>query len=252
MSVRSRLELVESVHVLTLDDEGKRNAIGNELAAELVDHAECLARDPDARALVIVGAGSAFCAGADLPQIFGEERATSEMRDVLRAYYECFLKFRALPFPTFAAVNGPAVGAGLNLALSCDIRIAGPRAKFGATFAKIGLHPGGGCTAFLVSAVGRQQALRILLEGATLNAEEAVASRLALTIADEPYAAALEMARTASQLEPWLARAICESVELAATSSFESVVEFESWAQAESTHNPRFRDFISQFARSNS
>jgi enoyl-CoA hydratase len=244
---KSRLERVGDVHVLTLDDDAKRNAIGHELAAELIAHADQLAADPEARALVVTGNGSSFSAGADLPQVFGQEWPTAEMRDALRDYYRCFLAIKALPFPTFAAVNGAAIGAGLNLALSCDIRLAGPRAKFGATFTKIGLHPGGGCTAFLVEAVGRQNALRILLEGATLDTRQAVEQGLALTAADDAYAAALEMAQQAAQLEPWLARAVRKSVDIAERSTFEAVVEFESWAQAESTHNPRFREFIAQF-----
>ena len=130
MNAKSRLERVGDVHVLTLDDDEKRNAIGHQLAAELVAHADALAADPQARALVVTGAGRAFCAGADLPEVFGEERPTDEMRESLRAYYQCFLKIKALPFPTFAAVHGAAIGAGLNLALSCDIRIVTEDAQF--------------------------------------------------------------------------------------------------------------------------
>jgi enoyl-CoA hydratase len=221
---KSRLEQVGHIHVLTLADPSKRNAIGIELAGELVEHAHSLA---DARAVVVTGEGTAFCAGADLPDVFGTERSTAEMHEVLRSYYECFLAFRALPCPTFAAVNGAAIGAGLNLALSCDVRIAGTHARFGATFTKIGLHPGGGCTWFLIDTVGRERALRILLEGATLDAREAV--RIGL----------------ASELDPWLA---CSIKRAASLPGFDAVLEFESQAQAESTHSERFRDWISQFS----
>ena len=175
------------------------------------------------RALVVRGEGSTFCAGADLPEVFGHERPTTEMRDALQTYYQCFLVIRALPFPTFAAVEGPAIGAGLNLALSCDIRIADPSAKFGATFTKIGLHPGGGCSHALASIVGREQALRILLRGATLTAGEAQAIGLISEVVAEPYARALELASEAAELEPWLARAVKKSVE---SSSFEDSLEF--------------------------
>lgn len=247
MTQRTRLEQVGNVHVLTLADPGKRNAIGNELAAELVERADFLAADEDARALVIAGDGSAFCAGADLPQVFGEERPTAEMRTALRRYYECFLRIRALPFPTFAAVDGPAIGAGLNLALACDIRIASPRASFGATFTRIGLHPGGGCSYFLVQAIGKQRALALLLDGGTLTGEEAFAAGLAAALEDDPLAAALKLAERAASLEPWLARSVIRSVELASDSGFAAVLDFESWAQAESTHNPRFREFVARF-----
>ncbi len=233
--------------MLTLDDDPKRNAIGNQLATELVAHARSLAANPEARALVVTGAGSAFCAGADLPEVFGRERPTDEMRDILRAYYDCFLQIRALPFPTVAAVNGPAIGAGLNLALSCDVRIAGPQARFGATFSKIGLHPGGGCSSFLVDTVGSQNALRLLVEGTAVDAETAVKLGLASSLAPNPYDEALSFAQAAANLEPWLARALKTSVAIASTSTFNAAVEFESWAQAESTHNARFRDWITQF-----
>ena len=238
---KSRLEQVGRVHVLTLTDASKRNAIGLELAGELVEHAHSLA---EARAVVVTGEGTAFCAGADLPDVFGEERPTSEMREVLRGYYDCFLAFRALPCPTFAAVNGAAVGAGLNLAMSCDVRIAGPQARFGATFTKIGLHPGGGCTWFLVEAVGRERALRMLLEGATLDATEAVDLGLASELADDPLARALSLAEQVAELDPWLARSVKQAASL---SGFEAVLDFESQAQAESTHSPQFRDWINQF-----
>lgn len=248
MRPKSRLERVGHVHVLTLDDDEKRNAIGHQLAAELVAHADALAEDPEARCLVVTGAGSAFCAGADLPQVFGEERPTADMRDALREYYDCFLRIRRLPFPTIAAVNGPAIGAGLNLALSCDIRIAGPRATFGATFTKIGLHPGGGCTWFLVQEVGRQKALKLLLEGAVLGADEAVTTGIAACAEDDSLAAALALAQGIAELEPSLARAVVRTSNLAVTAPFDAVLEFESWAQAESTHAPRFREWIAQFS----
>ena len=244
---KSRLERVGAVHVLTLDDPAKRNAIGRELAAELVARVDALARDADARALVVTGAGTAFCAGADLPDVFGELRPTAETRAALRAYYECFLRIRALPFPTFAAVNGPAIGAGLNLALSCDLRLASPAARFGATFTRIGLHPGGGCSHFLVEAIGRQRALRLLLEGGVMDGEEAVRTGLAASLEDDPLAAAVALAEQAASLEPELARDVVQSVGIAARDGFDATLEFESWAQAESTHNPRFREFVAGF-----
>jgi enoyl-CoA hydratase len=239
-----RLEIVDSVHVLTLSDPDKRNAIGFATAAEIVRRVDELAADPEARALVVAADGPAFCAGADFPDVFGEVRPTAEMRAALRRYYQCFLRIRALPFPTFAAVDGAAIGAGLNLALSCDVRVASPRARFGATFTRIGLHPGGGCAYFLVQALGRERALRLLLEGGLLDGEAALRAGLISALEDDPLAAALALARHAASLEPWLARAIVEDVELAATAGFEAVLEFESWAQAESTRSELTRAHV--------
>jgi enoyl-CoA hydratase len=241
---KTRLEVIDGVHVLTLADPAKRNAVGFEMAAELVRGVDGLAADPEVRALVVAGEGPAFCAGADFPDVFGEVRPTAEMRAALRRYYECFLRIRALPFPTFAAVDGAAIGAGLNLALSCDVRVASPRAKFGATFTRIGLHPGGGCSYFLVQALGRERALRLLLEGGILDGEAAFAAGLISALDDDPFAAALELAKQAAALEPWLARAVVEAVELASTATFDAVLEFESWAQAESTRSDATRAHV--------
>jgi enoyl-CoA hydratase len=241
---KTRLEVIDGVHVLTLADPAKRNAVGFEMAAELVRGVDGLAADPEVRALVVAGEGPAFCAGADFPDVFGEVRPTAEMRAALRRYYECFLRIRALPFPTFAAVDGAAIGAGLNLALSCDVRVASPRAKFGATFTRIGLHPGGGCSYFLVQALGRERALRLLLEGGILDGEAAFAAALISALDDDPFTAALELAKQAAALEPWLARAVVEAVELASTATFDAVLEFESWAQAESTRSDATRAHV--------
>jgi enoyl-CoA hydratase len=244
---KTRLDRIDDVHVLTLSDPDKRNAIGREAARQLVASVAEVAADHTARALVVAAEGPAFCAGADLPDIFGEERPTAAMSSDLRSYYECFLAIRALPIPTFAAVQGAAIGAGLNLALSCDVRFAAPNARFGATFTRIGLHPGGGCTYFLVQAIGRQRALQLLLDGGTLDAEQAVATGLAAAVVADPRAAAIEAAQRAAALEPWLARAIVQAVDIAGTAGFEATLELESWAQAESTHSARFREHVTRF-----
>jgi enoyl-CoA hydratase len=165
----------------------------------------------------------------------------------LREYYDSFLQIRALAIPTFAAVDGAAIGAGLNLALSCDVRVASPRAQFGATFTRIGLHPGGGCTAFLVEALGRQRAVRILLGGETLDGQQAFDAGLVAALDDDPRAAAIALAARAAELEPWLAQSILRCVDIAATAGFDAALELEAWAQAESTHSPRFRDHVSRF-----
>ena len=165
MSERSTVSLTTGDHpgvrILTLTDPDRRNAIGPQMRDELAAAVAEVAADPDARALVVAGAGSAFCAGADLPAVFGgPERPEAEIRRDLQRLYRSFLAVAELSIPTIAAVQGPAVGAGLNLAMCCDLRIAGPEAVFAATFTKLGLHPGGGCTYFLVRALGRQRALR--------------------------------------------------------------------------------------------
>jgi enoyl-CoA hydratase len=210
------------------------------MAKELAARLDEIREDGDARAVVVAGAGSAFCAGADLEAVFGDshEQPVGEMRDRLKRYYSSFLRILELRAPVIAAVQGPAVGAGLNLALACDIRLAGPGASFAATFSRLGLHPGGGCTWFLVKALGPQRALRLLLDGGTLDAEHAAAAGLADELVDDPLSSALALAHDIAAKDPALVRDIKRAVRLAHTESLEPSLEFESWAQAASARNP--------------
>lgn len=243
--------LNDGVRVITLTDPDRRNAMDAEMGEALVDATAAMAADTRTRALVVTGEGRAFCAGADLPQLFGDpERPTTETHEVLQHYYRAFFSVLELPFPTIAAVNGPAVGAGLNLAMACDVRIAGPGGAFGATFSKIGLHPGGGCTWFLVRALGASRALQTMLLGETLDAEKAVGWGLAEGIEDDPVAAATDMARRFAAVDPQLARAIKRSVGIAVeTGDLGAVLEYESWAQAASASSPQLQEWVARFRR---
>jgi enoyl-CoA hydratase len=206
-------------------------------------------RPAGVRVVVFTGAGSAFCAGADLPELFGRpDRPHAETTAVLREYYRAFLDVHELDIPTIAAVNGPAVGAGLNLALACDLRMAGGAATFGATFARIGLHPGGGCTWFLVRQLGYARALEVLLRGRTLDAAEAVAHGLADGPCDDPVDDALALAGDIAGTTPALAAAIKRTVRLAAAGSpFTEVLEAETAAQAESASSDQLQAWVERF-----
>lgn len=178
----------DRVATLTVNDPERRNAVTADISAALraaVDEAEA---DPGVHALIVTGAGKAFCAGADLSAL-GE--ATE---DGLMAIYDGFLAVANCALPTIAAVNGAAVGAGLNLALAADVRIAGPAALFDPRFQKLGIHPGGGATWMLHRAVGPQVARASLLFGMRFDADAAVRHGLALERADDPVAAARDLA----------------------------------------------------------
>lgn len=240
----------DGVRVLTLNDPDRRNAMSPALQAELGAAVEAVGNDQDARVLVITGAGTAFSAGADLPAVFGGlDRHVSEIREGLRTIYDSFLRVRRLAIPTIAAVNGAAVGAGVNLAMCCDLRVAGPRAKFGVTFTKLGLHPGGGCTYFLTQALGRQRALALIMDGEVVDAAEALKLGLVLQVADDPVAGALTIARRWAAVDPLLARDIKQAVGIAERGSFEETLDFESWAQAASTRSPQLAEAIARFTR---
>ncbi|GAA1192541.1 enoyl-CoA hydratase [Prauserella alba] len=236
---------------LTLTDPDRRNCLDDVTCRELGEAIDTVASAEDARTLVVAGEGKAFCAGADLPALFGDasERAVGELRRHLHSVYDSFLRLRKLDIPTIAAVQGAAVGAGLNLAMACDVRIAGPHASFAATFSRIGLHPGGGCTWFLVDALGRQRAMALLLDGGTLDGEAAVQQGLALELADDPLARAQEMAERWAGHDPALARDIKAAVELAAGGDFDATLEFEAWAQASSATGPKIREVVERFRK---
>lgn len=242
----------DGVRLLTLNDPNRRNAIGPDLQSELAERVSEVASDPEARALVLAGGGTAFCAGADLPTVFTEnERSLSEIRRDLKDYYQCFLPILDLRIPTIAAVQGPAIGAGLNLALCCDLRLAGSDASFGATFSRIGLHPGGGCTFFLTRCMGAQRALRVLLQGDTLDAGRAVANGLADEQVEEPLESALAMASRFAELEPELCRDIKQAVRLSAEHGLAPTLEFEAWAQASSAKSPEVQELVARFRGKN-
>jgi enoyl-CoA hydratase len=180
-------EVRDRVALITVNDPDRRNAVTGDISAGLRAAVARADADPGVHAVVVTGAGSAFCAGADLSALGSAEQ------DGLKQLYDGFLAVADCTLPTVAAVNGPAVGAGLNLALACDVRIAGPNALFDARFQKLGIHPGGGMTWMLQRAAGPEVARAALLFGIRFDAESAVRHGVALSLADDPVAAALEL-----------------------------------------------------------
>lgn len=240
----------DGVRILTLNDPDRRNALSPALQAELGDAVDAVRADATARVLVVAGNGPAFSAGADLPALFGHaDREIGEIRAGLRAVYDSFLRVRRLEIPTIAAVHGAAVGAGVNLAMSCDIRIAGPAARFGVTFTKLGLHPGGGCTHFLTQALGRQRAIALILDGGVLGADDALRLGLVLDVVEDPLTGAVERAVQWAAIDPALSRDIKRAVGIAENGDFDATLDFESWAQAASTRSPLLAEAIARFTR---
>ncbi|MCB0948792.1 MAG: enoyl-CoA hydratase [Mycobacterium sp.] len=182
------MQVEDRVAVITVNDPERRNAVTAQSSAALRRAVEAAEADSGVHAVVVTGAGKAFCAGADLTAL-GE--ATD---DGLRVIYDGFLAVAQCTLPTIAAVNGPAVGAGLNLALAADVRIAGPSAMFDPRFQKLGIHPGGGASWMLQRAIGVQAARAALLFGMRFDAEAAVRCGLALEVAQDAVAAARALA----------------------------------------------------------
>src|SRR5262245_48720498 len=175
-----QVEHHDAVALVTLIDLERRNAMTATMVTEIVATFDALEADGKTAAVVVTGAAPAFCSGADVANLGALARATDETeRRSVVAIYEGFLRVLRSPLPTVAAVNGAAVGAGMNLALACDVRIAGASARFDCRFVQIGLHPGGGHTWMLERAVGPQAAAAMVLFGARVDGPRAVEIGLA-------------------------------------------------------------------------
>ena len=161
------LEIADGVATLTLNNPDERNTMTAPMVAEIVAAMDRIEGDSAIGALVVTGTAPAFCAGANLGNL---AEANGESLGVI---YEGFLRIARSPLPTIAAVNGAAVGAGMNLALGCDVRIAAKRAKFDTRFLQLGIHPGGGHTWMLRRIVGPQVTAATVLFGEVLDGAEA-------------------------------------------------------------------------------
>src|SRR5688572_16307853 len=165
------VEQRDRVAVLTLNDPDRRNSLTGPMVDEIVETFDRLEADDGVGAVVITGAGKGFCAGADLGNLGGQ--ATESGSGGFRSIYEGFMRVGRSTLPTLAAVNGAAVGAGMNLALACDVRVAGRSGRFDCRFLDLGLHPGGGHTWMLRDAVGKSNAAAMVLFGQILDGETA-------------------------------------------------------------------------------
>lgn len=174
------LEKRDRVAVLTLNDPERRNSLTGPMVDEIVETFDALEADDDVGAVVITGAGKGFCAGADLGNLGGTTTGGG-----FRSIYEGFLRVGRSTLPTLAAVNGAAVGAGMNLALACDLRVAARSGRFDCRFLDLGLHPGGGHTWMLRDAVGKANAAAMVLFGQILDGETAERYGLAWTCVDD-------------------------------------------------------------------
>lgn len=228
------------VAVLTVHDPDRRNALTVELSEELARLVRECEQDNEIGAIVVTGAPPAFCAGADLTALGGA--GTS---DGLRRIYAGFLALADCALPTVAAVNGAAVGAGLNLALACDLRIAGPRARFDARFLQLGIHPGGGMTWMVQRAVGAQTAAAMVLFGEILDAEQAARAGLVWRRVDGEPAdvvnAAVTLAAKAAEAPRGLLTTTKATMRTTSTlSEHAPAVEIELAPQAASLDSPEF------------
>jgi enoyl-CoA hydratase len=239
------LDVRDRVAYLTLNAPERRNSLTLDLVTEIVDAVDAVENRDDVGALVVTGAPPGFCSGASLGHLGGPAQPGGDRSAGMRAIYEGFLRVARSPLPTLAAVNGAAVGAGMNLALACDVRLAGRSARFDTRFLQLGLHPGGGHTWMMQRIAGPQTAAAAVLFGEVIDGETAVRCGLAWRCIDDTdlLARAGEMAERAASAPPALARRAKETLaRVAGLSTLDEAVDVELEAQLWSLGQPEFAE----------
>lgn len=226
----------QAVATVRLNDPERRNALNNTLVDEIVAVVDALEADGTTQAVVVTGTGKAFCAGANLTEL-GASRAQG-----LRHIYQGFLRIADSPLVSVAAVNGPAVGAGMNLALACDIRVASPQARFDTRFLALGIGPGGGHTWWLQRLVGPQAAAAMVLCGEVLDADDALRLGLVWGVSDDPVAAARDLAGAAASAPAELLARTKATLAATASGSHGDALETELVTQVWSMDQPAFAE----------
>ena len=237
----------DGVLTITLNRPDVLNALNRAVHRGISDGLGRAAADPSVRAVVITGAGRGFCVGQDLQEFAA---GAGDVADNLRRnYHRNVLAIRALEKPVIAAVNGPAAGAGLSLALACDVRIAADAASFVPAFISIGLVPDSGGTWLARRLLGSARAFEWLTTGRRLGAEEARTWGVVSEVvpADELAERALEVARLFAEMPTravWQTKRLLDAAE---TSTFEQQLEREAQTQAELTKTGDFREGVAAF-----
>jgi enoyl-CoA hydratase len=221
------------VAMLVLDLPEMRNAMSDEMTSSWVRAVDHLAGDRTVRAVVVTGEGSAFCSGGNTSWIASEPDATVDaLRSRMLPFYRAWLSVRKLEVPTIAAINGPAIGAGLALALACDIRYAARGARMGVPFVRLGMHPGMATTYLLPDVVGPSAARDLLLTGRLVDAEEALALGLVSRVV-EPDGFRDEVVRVAAEVAAAapIASRLTKIALARGHASVEACLEWEALAQ---------------------
>lgn len=204
-----RIEVDGEIGTMTLNRPESFNAMSAEMILELGTAFAWLADQAPLRALVLTGAGPAFCSGGDVNTFKDGVEDDSidlpaEVRRGAEALHSAIVDLRRIPYPVVCAINGPAAGAGFSLALACDIRIASEKAFLACAYGRIGASPDGGMTYFLPRVVGPSRALEILLEDPNMTAAEALGEGLvsAVVAPDELAEAARAKAEELAKKAP--------------------------------------------------
>ena len=232
-----RTETNDHIATITLDRPEKLNAFGGTMREDLLAALQGADADRDCRVVIITGAGRAFCAGGDVEYMSGLQKDgnTADFRKLLEAGRAVVTSIAEMAKPVIASINGVAAGAGCNLALACDYRIAADSAKLGETFVKIGIHPDWGGTWFLPRLVGPSRALEILITGRMVDAAEALSIGMVDRVvpAAELAEATMKLARSIAQGPPLAIAGIKRALAASRTNTLGAQVDLETQHQLE-------------------
>ena len=224
----------DGVVLLTLDLPERRNTMTPELTSAWVEAVRALKGDRSVRCVVVTGAGTAFCAGGDVGWLASEPDATPDaLRDRMAPFYRSWLSIRDLDVPTVAALNGAAVGAGLAMAMACDLRYATETAKLSVPFTVLGMHPGMASTWSLPQLVGLPAARELFFTGRAVAGQEAVALGLVNRVfpAEGFLDEVLGIAATIAAAAPVATRLTKVALAGGGHADVETALEWESLAQ---------------------
>ncbi|HKP64015.1 MAG TPA: enoyl-CoA hydratase [Polyangiales bacterium] len=246
------VDLSERVLTLTLSRPNKLNALSNEMILSAIDQLRRAGSDPEVGAVIVTGAGRGFCAGGDVSAMGGAGAADlgfEQRVDRQNAIHEFSQLLWEMPKVTLAAVNGPAAGAGLGIALSCDLCFASERARFGTAFAKVGFGGDFGVTWQLARKVGAAKAKELFFLAELLNAEQASALGLVNRVLPEAnfLAEVTAIARRIAHGPLVSYRYMKQNVNHALNSDFASSLQREAFSQLRCGQTQDHREGVAAF-----
>jgi enoyl-CoA hydratase/carnithine racemase len=235
----------DGVRALVFDHKDSRNALDIEVLTRLSHELALIGDDSAVRALIVTGANGAFSAGADFDALEHlSQQSEAEVAESLAGLMRVVDLLWALPQPTIAAIDGPAVGGGMSLALACDIRVGSPTMALFPPFIRMGLLPDMGASWLLPRLIGEGAALQLLLTGRPTDAESALRIGLVHQLSDDAFAAALDLATTFAARPAAAVRATKRLLRRAADGTLAQAIDLEAAAQAAAIHGSEFADLF--------
>jgi len=233
------------VRVLALDRRERRNSLDIEVFTRLAHELALIRTDSAVRAVILTGANRAFSSGADFASLeYLSQLPEAEVAELLARQMRVVDMLWALPQPTIAAIEGPAVGAGMSLALACDIRVGSPTMALFPSFIRMGLLPDMGASWLLPRLIGEGAALELLLAGRPIDAERALCIGLVHQLSDDALATAFDLATTFATRPAEAVVATKRLLREAADGDLAQAVDLEACAQAAAIHGSEFADMF--------